>query len=107
MFQKFEDMGLKDQVLRGVYSYGFERPSLIQQKGIVPIIRGRDLIAQAQSETGKTVMCSIAILQIVDPTKPETQAMILSPTRDLADQSYKVFIRVFFSYCYYRCLYCR
>ena len=83
-------MGLKDEVLRGIYSYGFEKPSVIQQKGIVPIIRGRDLIAQAQSGTGKTGTFSIAILQIVDPSKPFTQAMILSPTRELADQSFKV-----------------
>jgi superfamily II DNA/RNA helicase len=90
LYKKFEDMGLKDEVLRGVYSYGFEKPSLIQQKGIVPIIRGRDLVAQAQSGTGKTATFSIATLQKVDPTMPYTQALILSPTRELAIQSWTV-----------------
>ena len=83
-------MDLKESVLRGIYSYGFEKPSVIQQKGIVPIIRGRDLIAQAQSGTGKTATFSIACLQKVDPSLNYTQAMLLSPTRELAIQSYNV-----------------
>jgi hypothetical protein len=92
LYTGFEDMNLKDEVLRGVYSYGFEKPSLIQQKGIVPIIRGRDLIAQAQSGTGKTATFSIACLQKVDVTIPYTQALILSPTRELAIQSFNVWL---------------
>lgn len=84
-------MKLKDEVLRGIYSYGFEKPSVIQQKGILPIIRGRDVVAQAQSGTGKTATFSIACLQKVDPTLPETQALLLSPTRELALQSYDVY----------------
>ncbi|KAA6383825.1 MAG: putative Eukaryotic initiation factor 4A [Streblomastix strix] len=89
-FKTFEEMKLKDEVLRGIYSYGFEKPSLIQQKGIVPIIRGRDLVAQAQSGTGKTATFSIALLQMIDLTLNRTQALILSPTRELAIQSYNV-----------------
>ena len=50
----FEAMGLKEDLLRGVYGYGFERPSAIQQRAIKPIIQGRDVIAQSQSGTGKT-----------------------------------------------------
>ncbi|KAH7818254.1 Translation initiation factor 4A [Monocercomonoides exilis] len=86
----FEEMHLKDELLRGVYSYGFETPSLIQQKGILPIVRGRDLLAQAQSGTGKTATFSIACLQKVDPSYHFTQALILSPTRELAMQSHNV-----------------
>ncbi|KAH7824931.1 putative ATP-dependent RNA helicase FAL1 [Monocercomonoides exilis] len=86
----FEEMHLKDELLRGVYSYGFETPSLIQQKGILPIVRGRDLLAQAQSGTGKTATFSIACLQKVDPSYRFTQALILSPTRELAMQSHNV-----------------
>ena len=58
-------MELKPELLRGVYAYGFERPSAIQQRAIMPIITGRDCIAQAQSGTGKTATFSIAILQRV------------------------------------------
>ena len=52
----FEAMGLKEDLLRGVYGYGFERPSAIQQRAIKPIVQGRDVIAQSQSGTGKTGM---------------------------------------------------
>jgi translation initiation factor 4A len=58
-------MELKPDLLRGVYAYGFERPSAIQQRAIMPIITGRDVIAQAQSGTGKTATFSISILQRV------------------------------------------
>ena len=61
----FDNMELKPDLLRGVYAYGFERPSAIQQRAIMPIITGRDVIAQAQSGTGKTATFSIAILQRV------------------------------------------
>jgi ATP-dependent RNA helicase len=90
LFKTFEDMKLKEEVLRGIYSYGFEKPSLIQQKGIVPIMRGRDLVAQAQSGTGKTATFSIALLQMIDLNLTRTQALILSPTRELAIQSFNV-----------------
>ena len=49
----FDDMALHDKLLRGIFEYGFEKPSAIQQRAIVPISRGRDVIAQAQSGTGK------------------------------------------------------
>ena len=61
-------MELKPELLRGVYAYGFERPSAIQQRAIMPIITGRDVIAQAQSGTGKTATFSISILQRVSVT---------------------------------------
>lgn len=61
-------MDLKADLLRGVYAYGFERPSAIQQRAIKPIITGRDCIAQAQSGTGKTATFSVSILQRVSET---------------------------------------
>ena len=67
-------------------SYNFERPSAIQQRSIVPITQGRDVIAQAQSGTGKTATFSISILQSIDINVRETQALVLSPTRELATQ---------------------
>lgn len=68
----------------------FEKPSAIQQRAIVPIIKGRDVIAQAQSGTGKTATFSIGVLQSIDTSSRETQALILSPTRELAVQISKV-----------------
>jgi len=64
----------------------FEKPSAIQQRAILPILRGRDVIAQAQSGTGKTATFSISMLQTIDTTLRDTQALVLSPTRELATQ---------------------
>jgi ATP-dependent RNA helicase len=88
----FETMGLNEHLLRGIYAYGFEKPSAIQQRAIMPIIKGRDLIAQSQSGTGKTAVFSIGILQSIDLAVTETQALILSPTRELAEQTQKVIL---------------
>ena len=65
---KFEDMGLSEDILNGLYSFGFETPSIIQQRAIGPIIAGRDIIAQSQSGTGKTATFLIGILQKMDPS---------------------------------------
>jgi ATP-dependent RNA helicase len=86
----FDAMNLNENLLRGIYSFGFEKPSAIQQRSIRPIMKGRDVIAQAQSGTGKTAMFSIAMLQKFDPNIRETQALVLSPTRELAQQIQKV-----------------
>ncbi|CAL1281028.1 unnamed protein product [Larinioides sclopetarius] len=61
----FDDMNLREELLRGIYAYGFEKPSAIQQRAIIPCIKGLDVIAQAQSGTGKTATFSIAIIQKV------------------------------------------
>jgi translation initiation factor 4A len=86
----FDEMNLREDLLRGIYAYGFEKPSAIQQRAIIPCIRGRDVIAQAQSGTGKTATFSIAILQQLDLSIPHCQALILAPTRELAQQIQKV-----------------
>lgn len=88
----FDDMELKPELLRGIYAYGFERPSAIQARAVVPVIKGHDVIAQAQSGTGKTATYSIAILQRIDPNIKAVQALILAPTRELAQQIQKVVI---------------
>ncbi len=76
--------------MRGIYAYGFERPSAVQQRAIKPIVSGRDVIAQSQSGTGKTAVFSIGVLQTLNQSSNETQALILSPTRELAEQTQKV-----------------
>lgn len=86
----FDRMKLKEELLRGIYGYGFEKPSAIQQRAIVPIVSGRDVIAQSQSGTGKTATFSISMLQLIDTQLRDTQALVLSPTRELAVQIQQV-----------------
>jgi len=86
----FDEMNLKKELLRGIYGYGFEKPSAIQQRAILPCIKGHDVIAQAQSGTGKTATFSISILQQIDTRLNECQALILAPTRELAQQIQQV-----------------
>jgi translation initiation factor 4A len=85
-------MELREDLLRGIYAYGFENPSAIQQRGIVPILKGNDTIAQAQSGTGKTATFSIAILQRLDLSLKQCQALVLAPTRELAQQIQRVML---------------
>ena len=85
----FDAMGIREDLLRGLYSYGFEKPSAIQRRAIMPICAGRDVIAQAQSGTGKTSMISLALCQMLDTSSREVQALVLSPTRELATQTEK------------------
>jgi len=86
----FDNMNLKEDLLRGIYSYGFEKPSAIQQRAILPLTKGHDIIAQAQSGTGKTATFTIGILQQLDLELLDCQALILAPTRELAQQIQKV-----------------
>ncbi|KAL8997319.1 MAG: hypothetical protein Q9188_006354 [Gyalolechia gomerana] len=90
----FDSMNLKSELLRGVYAYGFERPSAIQQRAIMPVIKGSDVIAQAQSGTGKTATFSVSVLQKLDPNVKACQALILAPTRELAQQIQKVVVAI-------------
>jgi len=78
------------ELLRGVYGYGFERPSIVQQRAIVPFSKGFDIIAQSQSGTGKTGAFAVGALTRVDCSVPKVQALILEPSRELANQSAKV-----------------
>jgi len=89
--ESFDDMRLEEDLLRGIYSHGFETPSAIQKKAIVPLaFGGVDVIAQAQSGTGKTAAFCTGALQLIDRRIRECQVIILSPTRELAKQSASV-----------------
>lgn len=83
----FEDMHLKESLLRGIYAYGYESPSAVQSRAIVQICKGRDTIAQAQSGTGKTATFSIGILQVIDTVVRETQGMSLNTLPVLVKRS--------------------
>ena len=86
------ELDLKTTLLRGIFAYGFEKPSPIQQTAVIQMThknkegKRKDIIAQAQSGTGKTGAFSVSILQIIDEKKPLTQALILAPTHELANQ---------------------
>jgi ATP-dependent RNA helicase len=73
----FDSMGLREDLLRGIYAYGFEKPSAIQQRAIIPMTKGRDIIAQSQSGTGKTAVFCIGVLQTLDMTTTDTQVTTL------------------------------
>jgi len=87
----WDDLELSPDLLRGIYAYGFENPSPIQKKAIKPIVMKRDVIAQAQSGTGKTATFTIGALSNVDVMNNSTQALVLSPTKELTIQTAKVF----------------
>jgi translation initiation factor 4A len=86
-----ENLNLKKNLLRGIYSFGFENPSEIQKKAIYPFIKKhgnkrKDIVAQAQSGTGKTGAFVVSSLQIINEKIKKTQVMILAPTHELAQQ---------------------
>lgn len=85
-YMTFDEMELPSDLQRGIYAYGFEKPSEIQRKGIVPIAKGHDLIAQAQSGTGKTGTFTIGSLARLDVSLKHVQVLCLVPTRELAQQ---------------------
>jgi translation initiation factor 4A len=86
VYETFDDMDLTENLLRGVYSHGFERPSEIQKRGIMPMKGRRDLLAQAQSGTGKTGTFTIGALSVINPELKKVQVLILAPVRELAQQ---------------------
>ena len=86
-FNEWDDLsGLNMNLLRGIFGYGFEHPSPIQKKAIIPMMEGKDVIAQAQSGTGKTGCFTIGTLHHIDVSVSQTQAIIIAPTRELSLQ---------------------
>jgi len=88
--ENWDDLNIKTDLLRGIYAYGYEKPSEIQRKAIPHIISKKDTIAQAQSGMGKTGTFSIGVLELIDVSLPQTQAIILAPTHELATQIHGV-----------------
>lgn len=91
MEKSFDDLNLNDKLLRGIFSYGFENPSPIQYNSIPIINEGKDLIAQAQSGTGKTGSFAMGVLNNIDVDLKNTQSIVISPTHELANQTFNVF----------------
>jgi translation initiation factor 4A len=89
--QTWDDLDLDSRLLRGIYAYGFEKPSPIQKKAIKPLILGKDMCAQAQSGTGKTATFTIGALSKIKISENTTQVIVLSPTKELTIQTANVF----------------
>lgn len=90
MYETFDEMGLSDDLTRGIYSYGFENPSKIQQLAIVPMSKHTDILAQSQSGTGKTGAFTVGSLSVVDTSIKAPQVLVICPTRELAQQTERV-----------------
>lgn len=90
-YKEWDELDLDPNLLRGIFAYGFEKPSPIQQKAIKPIMMKRDVVVQAQSGTGKTATFAIGALANVNTDINSTQILVLSPTKELTIQTAKVF----------------
>jgi len=104
---KFDDerLNLNDEILHGIYSYGYDRPSPIQRIAIQPILSGRDVVVQSHSGSGKTATFIIGMLQRLDKDLKKTQCLIVSNTRELAKQTYNVYSELS-KFTSYRCKLC-
>jgi translation initiation factor 4A len=89
-FESFDEMGINENLVRGIYAYGFENPSKIQQLAIVPMSTNTDILAQSQSGTGKTGAFTIGALSVVDTSIKAPQVLVISPTRELSQQTERV-----------------
>jgi translation initiation factor 4A len=89
-YDTFDEMGLDDRLVRGIYAYGFEKPSKIQARAIVPMMSSKDILAQSQSGTGKTGAFTIGALTNINTNIQSPQILVLCPTRELAQQTEKV-----------------
>lgn len=87
---EFEQLNLKETTLKGVFSYGWEKPSEIQKQALQPFLNGKDMIIQACAGSGKTGVFGIGSIEKVDPNIKNMQVLIISPTRELSVQTYNI-----------------
>jgi superfamily II DNA/RNA helicase len=90
----FEEIQLRETTLRGVYAYGWEKPSNIQQQALVPMLSGRDMVLQACAGSGKTGVFAIGAIEKVKPDVKAPQVLIISPTRELSVQTYNIICKL-------------
>ena len=86
IYNSWDELDIEANLLRGIYAYGFEKPSPIQSKAIYPIKEGKDVIAQAQSGTGKTAAFTVGALSRITISDRSNQVLIIAPTHELAQQ---------------------
>ena len=82
----FKDLGLAPEIQQVLDELGYEEPTPIQEQAIPELLAGHDVIGQAQTGTGKTAAFGLPLLQYVDPSMNEVQALVLTPTRELCIQ---------------------
>jgi len=89
--ETFDRLGLGEPLLKAIADVGYETPSPIQQKTIPLLLGGRDVVGQAQTGTGKTAAFALPILERLNPAGSGVQALVLTPTRELALQVAEAF----------------
>ena len=82
----FAELGLSPEILQALHDVGYELPSPIQEQAIPPLLEGKDVIGQAQTGSGKTAAFGLPMIQYLDPSEREPQALVLTPTRELCIQ---------------------
>src|SRR5580765_5708225 len=82
----FRDLGLSEALIQTLDELGYEDPTAIQEQAIPELLAGHDVIGQAQTGTGKTAAFGLPLLTHLDPDSSETQAIVLTPTRELCIQ---------------------
>jgi len=83
---KFSELDLKPEILKSLSGMGYQDLTPIQEETFSPILNGRDLLARAETGSGKTAACAIPLVQMIDPSANAIQVLILVPTRELAFQ---------------------
>lgn len=91
---KFDELGLDAEILKAIKRSGFEEATPIQEQTIPLVLQGKDVIGQAQTGTGKTAAFGLPLIQEIDTSKREIQAVIISPTRELAIQTQEELFRL-------------
>lgn len=91
MLNRFEALGVQPELARAVTELGYEIPTPIQEGAIPALLNGRDVFGQAQTGTGKTAAFALPMIQLIQPGKPGIQALVLTPTRELALQVSEAF----------------
>jgi len=87
----FKDLQLSEPVMKALASVGYEQPSPIQAQSIPPLLAGRDILGIAQTGTGKTAAFALPLLCTIDSSAKKPQAIVLTPTRELAIQVAEAF----------------
>ena len=82
----FRELGLSDACSQQLENIGFVEPTQIQQEAVPALLQGRDIFGQSQTGTGKTAAFSLPALELIDPSDKSVQVLILTPTRELAQQ---------------------
>ena len=82
----FKELGLSEPILEALKGLGYDQPTPIQEQTIPMLLEGRDVIGQAQTGTGKTAAFGLPLLDYIDPTSEDVEALVLTPTRELCIQ---------------------